>query len=170
MASFALSNLCRLTPRQTFLALALWSGFLVLSAQILQHGFGIVPCHMCLWQRYAHYAILAVALIGLLETPRPPTRPLLAAIILAALAGLAVALWQFAAQHNMLPWPPTCTGTGAQLVATSADLLATLNNTPIVPCDQETFTLGGLSLAGWNIGAMLIAIALSARGLSSKSI
>lgn len=147
------------------LFIAILAGALTLSGFTLQYAFHVLPCQMCWWQRYAHWAILAAALVGLAAPKRQ--RPALIAIALAAAAGLAVAAWQFAAQHQWLPWPETCTSTGAALIAATADLLAAMNNTQIVPCDRETFTLLGLSLAGWNIPAMLLVLALAAKALKT---
>lgn len=143
-----------------FYLLALMGAGLVGTAFILEHGFGVIPCPMCWWQRYAHMAILGLAILGI-AVPKF-TRPLLLAIAATAAAGLCVALWQFAAQQQWLPYPPTCTSAGAQALANAADLLAALNNQPkVIPCDKEAFHLFGLSLAGWNIPTMLGTILFS---------
>ncbi|HEY6868395.1 MAG TPA: disulfide bond formation protein B, partial [Novosphingobium sp.] len=33
-------------------------------AYLSQYGFGLYPCEMCWWQRYAHFAALPLALLG----------------------------------------------------------------------------------------------------------
>ena len=45
------------------LALAVPFGLLG-GAYISQYAFGLYPCEMCWWQRYPHFAALALALIG----------------------------------------------------------------------------------------------------------
>ena len=50
-------------------------------AYLSQYGFGLFPCEMCWWQRYAHFAALPFAALALLM-PRH-TRP---AVALAALS------------------------------------------------------------------------------------
>lgn len=140
--------------------LALLGAGLVGTAFVLEYGFGVIPCPMCWWQRYAHMAILALALFGL-ATPKL-TKPVLLTIAATATAGLCIAVWQFAAQQHWLPYPATCTSEAAQALANAADLLAAMNNQPkVIPCDTETFHLLGLSLAGWNIPTMLGTIAFS---------
>ena len=45
------------------LALAVPLGLLG-GAYLSQYAFGLYPCEMCWWQRYPHFAALALALIG----------------------------------------------------------------------------------------------------------
>lgn len=156
-----------MTIRQILLLLALIAAILTASGFILEYGFHVLPCKMCWWQRYAHYALLAAALIGLAHPKLP--KPALAAIIATSLGGLGIALWQFAAQHGWLPFPASCTSDATQTFASANDLLTALNQTKVVPCDQETFTLLGLSLAGWNIPAMFLTTFLAAMGLKSRT-
>ena len=77
-----------------------------------------------------------------------------------ALAGLGVALWQVAAQQGWLPWPPSCTAAELVPLAAAGDLLGAMQTTRIIPCDQEDFTLLGLSLAAWNVPTMLVVLGL----------
>lgn len=155
----------KLDTRQTFTLLASFGAVLIISAFILQHGFGVLPCKMCWWQRYAHWVIFGASLLGVLLPAPKFQRGLLGIITFAAAGGLAVALWQFAAQHQWLPYPATCTSEAAQALVGAADLMAAMNNQPPVTCDKESFTLLGLSLAGWNIPAMLLVLALAYRQL-----
>ena len=46
-----------------FLALAVPAGLLA-GAYISQYGFGLFPCEMCWWQRYAHFAALPFGLLA----------------------------------------------------------------------------------------------------------
>lgn len=155
------------TPRQTLLLITAFAAALTLSAFVLEHGFSVIPCKMCWWQRYAHWGVLVGGLAGLLLPPQF-SKSAFYAILTASLTGLGLAMWQFAAQQHWLPFPATCTSEGAQLLSATADLLAAMNNTKIVPCDKETFTFLGLSLAAWNIPAMLFVISLSLMGIMKK--
>ncbi|MBI1308405.1 MAG: disulfide bond formation protein B [Proteobacteria bacterium] len=162
-------------PRTLFLLLAVFALALLTSGFIMQYGFGVLPCQMCWWQRYAHMAIAAGALLGLVPSAStrlsdyrlPMTGTAFTLILAASLAGFAVAAWQYAAQHNMLPWPQGCTSSTDPTLAAADALLAAMQNTRIVPCDKETFRLLGLSLAGWNLPAMLAATVLSVIGINN---
>lgn len=158
-----------MTQRHAILLLLALGLTLSAAGFILQYGFGVIPCQMCWWQRYAHWAIAALAALGLAAqaTRRSPALPL-TGIIVAAATGLAIAAWQFAAQHGWLPFPPTCVTDPNAILAPAEDLLTAMNQVKIVPCDQENFKLIGLSLAGWNIPASLAAIALSACALPRR--
>lgn len=157
-----------LSVRQTLLLLAVTGLALTASGFILEYGFGVIPCHMCWWQRYPHWAI---AVLGLLGASHPRLgRPALAAIVLASLTGLGLAGWMFAAQHGWLPFPASCNSATMPAYAAADDLLAAMSATKVVPCDKETFTLFGLSLAGWNIPAMLAIVAVSASRLFFRPI
>ncbi|PZP40479.1 MAG: hypothetical protein DI585_00830 [Pseudomonas fluorescens] len=160
-------NPLHLTTRQLFLLLALLGAGLSLSGFVLEYGFGVIPCKMCWWQRYAHWAVTALALFG--TTTRWP-RWTLSAIIAVTLGGLGIALWQFAAQHGWLPFPAACGTSAEQALASADDLLTSMNRVKIVPCDQEGFKLFGLSLAGWNIPASLAVISLSIFGICRSRI
>ncbi|NBX85924.1 MAG: disulfide bond formation protein B [Proteobacteria bacterium] len=172
--------------RTHFLLLIAFSATLIASGLIMEYGFGILPCKMCWWQRYAHMVICAASILGFLtyQSPshqvtrpsghpvtrpsgHPVTRLSATTILLASLTGLAIALWQYAAQHGWLPFPASCVSEGLALEANATNLLAAMSQTKVIPCDKETFRLFGLSLAGWNIPAMLLTTALSTQILAT---
>jgi disulfide bond formation protein DsbB len=154
--------ICALTPRQLLLLLLLAMLAVLGVGMVLEHSYGVLPCPMCWWQRYAHTAIATAAALGLITKQY---KPMALVIVAAALAGLGIAGWQFAAQHGLLPWPPSCRGESAQALTAGADLLQAMATTKVVPCDKEIFKLLGLSLAGWNIPTMLFAAGASLRVL-----
>ncbi len=154
------------TPRQILLLLALFAAVLSASGFVLEYGFGVIPCKMCWWQRYVHWAILVLAMTG--HTFPKFQRHAAAAILVAALTGLAIAGWQFAAQHGWLPFPASCASDASQAFSSADDLLNNLNRVKIVPCDKETFKLLGLSLAGWNIPAMLAVVVAAVYPLKNQ--
>jgi disulfide bond formation protein DsbB len=151
--------LCTAYPARLVLAalLALAVGLLV-TGFTMEYAFGVLPCPMCWWQRYAHAVIALLALVGVLSGRH---RVAAGGVTLAAGAGLGVALWQVAAQQGWLPWPPSCAG-DAEIMTVGADLLSAMAHTTVVPCDQETFTIFGLSLAVWNVPAMLFVLGAAA--------
>ena len=111
-------------------------------ALIAQYGFGLPPCEMCWWQRYPHIAALVFAALGW-ATRRD-------AFI--ALAGIAIlvsgALGAFHAGVEYGWWEgiTAC----ATTAAAGGDPLEAIMNAPIVRCDVAPWTLGGVSLAGFN--------------------
>ena len=88
MTSIAFSSLAQ--PRGlAILAFAAGAGALA-AALIAEHGFGLRPCILCHWQRYAHVAAAALALVVLLAPGRLP-RLTLGAAALAFIASAAIA-------------------------------------------------------------------------------
>ena len=144
----------RPTPRLFLLLLAGAMLGAIAVGFVLEYGFGVLPCKMCWWQRYAHMGIAALALVGAIR----PSKNMYLPIATVAGAGLAIASWQTAAQQGWLPFPPGCTADANAVMASASDLFASINSVKIVPCDAETFTLLGLTLANYNILLMLAVI------------
>jgi disulfide bond formation protein DsbB len=151
-------------PRYWLSALLVFALLLLVSGFVLQYGFGVLPCEMCWWQRYGHMGIAVCAALGLLVKNPSLQQASAGGIAAAALCGLAIAAWQFAAQHGWLPFPEQCTSSTAQALSDPAHMLESLKNIHIVPCDKENFRLFGLSLAGWNIPSMIVVIYVALKG------
>ena len=104
---------------------------------------GLVPCEMCWWQRYAHFAALGLAVLGFALARSILARPL---VILAALAmGVSGAIGAYHAgvEAGVFQGFTSCT---AMAGGSLADILAT----PLVRCDQVQWRFLGLSMAAWN--------------------
>ncbi len=133
-------------------------------AYLSQYGFGLFPCEMCWWQRYPHFAALALALLGFaLPAARWPVALAGAAIAASGLIGL----FHAGVEHGWWEGLTACTSV---LAAGQGDPLdAIMNGTPLVSCDQPQWTLLGISLAGFNFlfsaaGAVLVALLLDRAG------
>jgi len=107
---------------------------------------GLNPCHLCLWQRWPHYAAVAVALAAYAR----PSRSLvaLAALLIAASGVIGVA--HAGAEYGWWTIPTSCTSL-VTLSGNADDRLAALMaNKDVVRCDVAQWTLAGVSLAGFN--------------------
>lgn len=113
-------------------------------AYVSQYGFGLVPCEMCWWQRYAHFAALALAVVAVL---RPATA------VFAVLAGVAIAVaGGIGAFHAGVEygWWQGLTACSSNAIPAGGDPLDAIMNAPLVRCDTAPWALFGISLAGWN--------------------
>jgi disulfide bond formation protein DsbB len=142
-------------------AIALAAPLLLLAgAYIGQYAFGLFPCEMCWWQRYAHVAALALAVLALFV--RGPAVVALAAVAI-ALSGV-IGAYHAGVEYQWWEGLTACTST----VTEGGDPLDAIMNAPLVRCDVPQWSLFGVSLAGWNFlfsGAAATAIAfLLARG------
>jgi disulfide bond formation protein DsbB len=113
-------------------------------AYISQYGFGLFPCEMCWWQRYAHFAALAFALLAFaLPRQRAP-------IVLAAVAIFASGLiggYHAGVEYHWWEGFTSCT---ANPLATGGNPLDAIMGAPMIRCDTAQWTLLGVSLAGFN--------------------
>jgi disulfide bond formation protein DsbB len=135
-------------------------------AYISQYGFGLFPCEMCWWQRYAHFAALALAVLAWL---RPP------GMVLVALAAGAIAVagiiggFHAGVEYGWWQGLTTCSAG----MPKGADPLEAILRAPIVRCDVAPWSLFGISLAGWNflfsMAAALVIAMLLARGGKAKA-
>lgn len=115
-------------------------------ALVSQFGFGLHPCEMCYWQRWPHQAAIVLALLALLlrrndKAMRAFTR--LAAVAI-AISG-AIGVYHAGVEYRFWEGLTTCaTGAGGPVS------LEAIMNAPLIRCDTAQWTLGGISLAGFN--------------------
>lgn len=152
------------------LARARWIALLVplalmggaLGSQYLAH---LVPCEMCLWQRYPHYAAIVVAALAILLRRTALSLPLtlLAGVLILVSGGIGA--FHAGVEYKWWPGPQHCSG----IVAGGADFLKRLLAAPVVRCDEPQWTLFGISLAGFNFlissagGLAVLALCLKRR-------
>jgi disulfide bond formation protein DsbB len=126
-----------------------------------QYLGGLVPCEMCWWQRYAHMAALALALIALVAGGRPLVW--LAALAI-AVSG-AIGFYHAGVELHYFKGLTQCTSTVS--AGTAEDFLKAILAAPMVRCDEIQWSFLGISMAGWNailsLGSALLILWLSLR-------
>ena len=138
-----------------FLPLALLGG--ALGSQYLG---GLIPCEMCIWQRWPHAAAILIAAAAFTAPPesgRSRSLTLLAAAAI-GISG-AIGVYHAGVEAQIFEGLTTCTTLAA---GAGADLLKQITEAPLVRCDQVQWSFLGISMAGWNAilslgGAGLIA-------------
>lgn len=116
---------------------------LIAGAYISEYGFGLYPCEMCWWQRWPHFAAIA---LGLASYALPPKRLLIALAALAVVASGLIGGFHAGVEYHWWEGLTKCTGT----VAADGDAMAAILDAPMVRCDAPQWTLFGISLAGFN--------------------
>jgi disulfide bond formation protein DsbB len=106
----------------------------------------LVPCELCMYQRYPHYAAIVAAALAILLRRTPLTLPLTMLAGLLILASGGIGAYHAGVEYKWWPGPQHCTGT----VAPGADFLKRLLAAPVIRCDEPQWTLFGISLAGFN--------------------
>ena len=118
---------------------------LLTGAYVSEFGFGLYPCEMCLWQRWPHFAALALALLAFLTSP---VRVWTACAAGAILTSAAIGAFHAGVEYKWWQGITSC----ARIVPVDpgASALDAIMNTPMISCDDPQWTLLGVSLAGFN--------------------
>jgi disulfide bond formation protein DsbB len=122
-------------------------------AYVSEYAFGLYPCEMCWWQRYAHFIALPFAALAF-AVPRARWPVALAAC--AILASALIGGYHAGVEYGWFEGLTACTST-----ASGADPLQAILDAPLVRCDVPQWTLAGVSLAGFNFlisGAVAVAV------------
>lgn len=121
-------------------------GALLAGALGSQYLGGLAPCEMCYWQRYPHWAALALGILSFVI--RPQARPLIVLAALAIAVSGGIGLFHAGVEQG---WWEGLTSCATFASGGSPDeLLKSILATPLVRCDQVQWTFLGLSLAAWN--------------------
>ena len=122
------------------------SASLYAGALWFQYVGGLMPCSLCLWQRWPHIIIVLLAVIALFV--RMP-RLVLTAIAITAATSVILAAYHAGVEWQLWSGPGGCTASltnSGDLTSLTESLLAT----PVVRCDEVAWSFLGLSMAGWN--------------------
>ena len=107
---------------------------------------GLVPCALCLWERWPYRVAIALGLIAA-AVPRPLARPVLGLVVCALLASVALAAVHTGVEFRWWPSPlPACSAPklgGGSI----AERLAALPALPAKPCDDPIFLIPSLPLS-----------------------
>jgi disulfide bond formation protein DsbB len=154
------------------LAIMAISAATLAGAWFFQLVLEILPCPMCLEQRYAYYfAVPFAALLALAAAKGAPRSLVLAGLAILALAVLGNAV--FGAYHAGVEWgfwkgPTDCTGTGFN-PGSAGSLLDNLDKVKIIRCDEVQFRFLGISLAGYNALISLLMAAIAVWGVAKTA-
>ena len=116
---------------------------LLAGAYVSEYGFGLFPCEMCWWQRWPHFAAVALALASTIAQPK---RLWIALAGLAILASGLIGAFHAGVEYSWWEGITAC----ASNVEAGGDPLDAIMNAPLVRCDVAPWSLWGVSLAGWN--------------------
>src|SRR5262249_28644084 len=148
-------------------AIALIAAATLAGAWFFQLVLEILPCPLCLEQRYAHYLAVPLGVLVAVAARRGPPRPLLLAGLailgLAALANAGLATYHAGVEWGFWQGPTDCSGPIVNL-GSAGNLLERLDTVKVVRCDEVQWRFLGLSLAGYNVLISLLMAAIGAWG------
>ena len=151
------------TARRTPLLLLIAAGAVVGTALLSQYVGGLVPCELCLAERWPYYIILALNLVALLAGNLRLTRLILGLSAVVFLVGAGLGAYHVGVEQHWIAGPTACTGGETGGAKSIEDLQKMLLQQQPVRCDEVQWSLFGVSLAGWNflISLVLLAFTLS---------
>lgn len=128
----------------------------ITAALLSEYWGGLMPCALCLKQRWPYYLAVPLLAVALAYAPHAETasRGLLHTIGVIFLAGAGLAFYHAGIEYGAWAGPASCGGGGAQAMDTQS-LFEALATSSMVRCDAPAFTLFGISLAGYNMLASL---------------
>lgn len=131
-----------------------------------ERWLGLVPCALCLWERWPYRLAIALGLAALL-LPRRAARWALVVAAVVVLAGAGLAAVHVGVEQGWWPSPlPECAAPrlgGGSI----ADRLARMPATVQKPCDAPTYLVPGVPLS---MAAMNLALALALAGFLAMSV
>ena len=154
-------------PKVAPAAVALLSAGALAAALIAEHVFGLLPCVLCHYQRYAYVAALLAGTVGLFAAPRA----MVTLGGLAFLAGLAIAVFHVGVEQAWWEGTAGCHGPAFDPTASIDEMREALLNTEFVPCDKVAWSLFGVSMAGYNaLFSLIFALAAFAAAAKMKKL
>ena len=132
--------------RQALLFSGLISFSLLASAISFEFFYDLVPCKLCIWQRWPHVIIVVVMLLGLSVTNKTW---ILLLISLSAIVTGSIGFHHIGIEQGWWSGPTGCSSQFGSETNIST-LTKLLLETPVVKCDEIVWSLFNISMAGWN--------------------
>ena len=139
------------------------ASILVLGTAIASERWGgLLPCPLCLWQRWPYWAVIALMLVAIMVPSRKMDGMARAGLLALAggafVVGAGLAGYHVGVEQGWWPGLAACGATGPALQPGlgSDDLRRQLLDTPVVRCDRPAWTLFGISMAGYNMAVSVV--------------
>ena len=155
-------------PRFAPAIVAVTSVMMLGGALLFQYVGGLQPCVLCLYQRYPYAIAIALSVAALAFAGRKESVALSKLLVYACgllfFAGMIVAAFHVGVEQHWWQGTSECGATGSP--ETLEELKAMLEAQPVVRCDEVTWSLFGISMAGYNVivSALLTAFCVVAPG------
>jgi len=125
----------------------------ILFTLILQYGFTLYPCTLCIYERLIYGISLLIALLGFFSTTYPYKRFFWGLLLLSFLSNSGVSIYHVLVEQKIVSAPPACKMGMLFPFFQSAESIRAhlLSPTQFVPCDADPPRFFGLSLATYNV-------------------
>ncbi len=157
-----------ISPRLFCLSIVATSVAALAAVFISQYGFGLHPCHLCIYQRWPFAVLIVLGLLGaFIEKFRTPAIALSSLIFL---TNAGIALFHSGVERKWWAGLEGCST--PDMSGTIEELMARIEATAVTRCDEIAWEMFGLSMANYNVilctgGAIACAVYLI-KGRSSS--
>ncbi len=147
--------LMKLIEKYYFLIVFIASSCILISAYILEFFFNHPPCNLCEYQRVPYFLLLLISLVSV----KIKKIQLKFVALICFISSLIISGFHSLVERKLVEFDIGCTSTGSD-IDNIEDLRIFIEQTPLIKCDEISFSIFGLSLANLNflISALLIMI------------
>ena len=147
--------LINIIEKYYFLIVFIASSCILISAYILEFFFNHPPCNLCEYQRVPYFLLLFISLISL----KIKKIQIKFVALICFVSSFIISGFHSLVERKLVEFDIGCTSTGSD-IDNIEDLRNFLEQTPLIKCDEISFSILGLSLANLNfvISALLITL------------
>ncbi len=144
------------------LSTRVFAGFVLVASAIVlgaalssQYWGGLVPCELCVLQRWPWAVAITIAIIALFVGHRPLLPWVALTLGLVFLVSIGFAFYHLGVEQRWFAGPSACTLSTAA-PTTLEEMRQRILNAQVVRCDEVQWSLYGMSLAGLNLLASFV--------------
>ena len=139
-------------PRLAPALAALLAALALTAAFVAQYVFHLLPCILCIWERWAYGVALGAGLAGVALAGRPGlARALTWLAVLGFVAVAGISVYHVGVEQGWWTGTTECSGAGIAPGMSREDLKNAILGAPKVACTDVAWDLWGISLAGFNV-------------------
>lgn len=124
------------------------SSFAIGIALIAEYIYYLIPCKMCMYERYQYYGLIIISLIFIIsKNQNNIIFYFLIEIFL--LLGILLSLWHIGIENNLISGPKGCSAP-IENIKDKESLKKFILNRPIASCNEINWKLLGISIVIYN--------------------
>jgi disulfide bond formation protein DsbB len=140
---------------RAFAGFVLAASAVVLGAALSsQYWGGLVPCELCILQRWPWAVAITISIVALFVAHDPSLRWVALVLGLVFLVGTGFAFYHLGVEQHWFAGPSACTSSTAA-PTTFEEMRQRILDAQVVRCDAVQWSFYGVSMAGWNLLASL---------------
>lgn len=138
--------------------LALISAATLATVYASQFIGGLVPCQLCLYQRWPWWGALLLCILAMPTILSTNLRAVLVGLAgLSILVGAGIAIFHVGVEQHWWPGLASCSAAGQN--PASFEQMQQMLSQPTASCDKPAWTMFGISMAGYNaIGSIVVGL------------